>query len=273
MPLNLKIIKYYTTFIVRKVYGILVTLMLVCFGCQWQLKSADDAESHTVSIQRYDRIESLYLTTGDYSAMQQMNTYFPEQTRMLIEDVLQLGQVNDADINTKFLFFFQDSTLQRMLTDVQQQYTDIDDLNEELSASFERLHQELPHLDLPDVYAQIGSFDQSIIIGTGTLGISLDKYLGADYPFYLKNYTPDQRSLMVRSMIVPDCLAFYILSQYPVASEKLNLQKERDLHMGRIQWTVNLLTGRQVFDNDFVKEVDEYMQQHPSTTISQLLSL
>lgn len=257
----------------RKIYGILVILMLVCVGCQWQLKPNEDTETHTVSVQRYDRIESLYLTTGDYAALQQMKTYFPEQTRMLIENVLRLGQVNDADINTKFLYFFQDSTLQRMLADVQQQYSNMDDVNEELEASFERLHKELQHLELPEVYAQIGSFDQSIIIGTGTLGISLDKYLGEDYPFYQQNYSEEQRRMMVRSMIVPDCMVFYILSQYPIAREKRNIQQERDLHMGRIQWVVNMLTGRNVFDNDHTKEVDEYMKLHPSTTIHELLTL
>lgn len=247
--------------------------MLVCVGCQWQLKPTDDTETQAVSVQRYDRIESLYLTTGDYAALQQMKTYFPEQTRMLIEDVLRLGQVNDADINTKFLYFFQDSTLQRMLADVQLQYSNMDDVNEELEASFERLHKELPHLELPEVYAQIGSFDQSIIIGTGTLGISLDKYLGEDYPFYQQNYSQEQRHLMVRSMIVPDCMAFYILSKYPLAREKRTVQRERDMHMGRIQWVVNMLTGRNVFENDYTKEVDEYMKQHPSTTIHELLTL
>ena len=258
----------------RKIYGILVAIMLVCIGCQWQLKPADsDAEGQHFSIQRYDRIESLYLTTGDYSALQQLNTYFPMQTRMLIEDVLHLGQVNDTDINTKFLYFFQDSTLQRMLADVQQQYTNMDDINEELAAAFEKLHEELPHLELPEIYAQIGSFDQSIIVGTGTLGVSLEKYLGEDYPFYQDHYTADQRQLMTRAMIVPDCLAFFILSQYPMDAKNNAVQRERDLHMGRIQWVVNRLIGRNVFDNDFVKEVDEYMKQYPSTTIRELLAL
>ena len=248
--------------------------MLICFGCQWQLKPSDaDNEGHAGSIQRYDRIESLYLTTGDFSALQQMNTSYPMQTRMLIEDVLRLGKVDDADINTKFLYFFQDSTLQRMLADVQHQYAEMDDVVEELTDAFARLKEELPTIELPDVYTQIGSFDQSIIIGVGTLGISLDKYLGADYPFYQEHYTEEQRRLMVRSMIVPDCLAFCILSQYPIKPELRKSQRERDLHMGRIQWTVNKLTKRNAFDNDIIKEIDEYMKQHSSTTIQQLLQI
>ena len=60
-----------------KIYGILFMIMLLCIGCQWQLKPNDvDAKEQRVSIQRYDRIETLYLTTGDYSALQQMNTEY-----------------------------------------------------------------------------------------------------------------------------------------------------------------------------------------------------
>ena len=123
----------------RKAYGIFVFMMLVCFGCQWQLRPNDDDGAANVSIARYDRIESLYLTTGDYSALQQMNTYFPMQTRTLIEDVLRIGKVDDPETNSRFFRFFQDSTLQRMLVDVQQEFADMDDVNDELASAFERL--------------------------------------------------------------------------------------------------------------------------------------
>ena len=169
----------------RKVYLLLFVLMLICLGCEWRLKSNDETSNDSiVTIERYDRIESLYLTTGDYSALLQMNKSFPMQTRTLIENVLQLGQVNDPEINIKFLRFFSDSTLQQMINDVQEQFTNLDDLNNELTEAFRNLKEEVPSVEMPQVYAQIGSFDQSIIVGNKTLGISLDKYLGADYPFY-----------------------------------------------------------------------------------------
>ena len=93
--------------------------------------------------------------------------------------MLQLGQVNDPEINVKFLRFFSDSTLQQMINDVQEQFTNLDDLNNELTEAFRNLKEEVPSVEMPQVYAQIGSFDQSIIVGNKTLGISLDKYLGA----------------------------------------------------------------------------------------------
>ena len=256
----------------KKFYSILVLAMLICFSCDWQLKPAGDASADAeVVIERYDRIENLYLTTGDYSALQQMNTDYPMQTRMLIEDMLRIGKVNDPEINTKFLHFFQDSTLQMLLADVQEEFADISDLNSELSKAFSRLREDFPKVEIPQVYTQVGSFDQSVVVGNGTLGISLDKYLGADYPFYQSHYTPGQRQMMVRSMIVPDCLAFYLLSLYPIPSDYQYSPLDRDRHMGKIQWVVNRLTGRQVFTNEFVTYVDSQMKRNKHLTIDQML--
>ena len=244
--------------------------MLLCIGCQWRLKPTEtDATGKRIGLQRFDRIEMLYLTTGDYSALQQMNTYFPTETRMLIEDILHLGHVDDPEINTKFLFFFQDSTLLQMLNDVQQQYNNMDDIDEQLSTAFKRLKEEMPDVEIPTVYTQIGSFDQSIVVSGSSLGVSLDKYLGTDYPFYCDHYSESDRALMKRDMIVPDCLVFYLLSLYPLPKDLQ--QEEHDIHIGRILYVVNHLMQRQVFKTEYVDKAAAYMHKHPNTSLTELL--
>lgn len=258
----------------RKVYAVLLTIMLACIGCEWHFTaSAEDSERDFI-VERYDRIESLYLTTGDFSALQQMNIGYPQQTRMLIEDVLKIGEVNDPEINSKFLNFYQDTILQSLIISVEHEFANMDDINDELRSSFERLCKMLPGLELPVVYAQIGSLDQSIIIGNGILGISLDKYLGSDYPLYLREdygYTDSQRRLMSRQYIAPDCIGFYLLSLYPMPHDRKLSQVERDLHIGKVQWVVNRATGKKVFNTVFTRTIDRYMKKHPKVTIDQLL--
>ena len=158
-----------------------------------------------------------------------------------------------------------------MLSDVQHEFADMDDVNQEMAASFERLKEELPDMEIPEIYTQIGSFDQSIVVGNNTLGVSLDKYLGNDYPFYVSHYSEEQRQLMVRSMIVPDCLAFYILSLYPLPFNDQQSQQERDNHMGKIQWVVNQMTKREVFANEYVDRIADYMTKNSKMSIAQLL--
>ena len=256
---------------VRRIYLILFVVMLVCVGCEWQLK-IDESE---VVVERYDRIQSLYLTTSDFSALQQMNTVYPMQTRTLIEDVLQIGKVNDPQINTKFLRFYQDSTLQVLINEAEQQYANMDDINENMTKAFKYLKKEFPNIEIPEVYAQIGSLDQSIIVGNGMIGICLDKYLGVEYALYLKpeyGYSLDQRKMMQRQYIVPDCIGFYLLSLYPMQFDKPLSQSERDIHMGRIQWVVNQAIGQEIFRSMYVQKVDWYMKRNKNVSVEQLLS-
>ena len=252
----------------RKVYYILWLVMLGCIGCEWQFKSPEE-EDKTIVVDRYDRVQSLYLTTGDFSALQQMNTAYPMQTRTLIEDVLRIGKVDDAEINNKFLHFYQDSTLQALIAESELQYANMDDINSQLTSAFNYLDDVIPNLERPEVYAQIGSLDQSIVVSGSSLGVSLDKYLGSDYPFYRDHYSESDRALMKRDMIVPDCLVFYLLSLYPLPKDLQ--QEEHDIHIGRILYVVNHLMQRQVFKTEYVDKTAAYMHKHPNTSFTELL--
>ena len=257
----------------RWLYSVLVCLV-VCVGCQWQMRPADPSDDGiTVSIERFDRMEMLYLSTGDLAALQQMKTNYPTETRTLIEDVLRLGRVDEADINRRFLLFFQDSTLQSLMADVARQYQDVDDLDGQLTEAFNRLARSLPDFEMPRFYTQVGSLDQSIVVGHGVLGISLDKYLGTDHPIYLKyGYSKEQRAMMTRDYIVPDCLSFYLLSRYPLSPVDVESPELRRMHMGRIQWVVNKALGHTFFNSEAVSEAQTYMQVHPATDWHTFLS-
>lgn len=259
---------------VHKIYTTLFLILLLCIGCEWKLKTSDEEAEDGVFVERYDRIESLYLTTGDFSALQQMNTGYPQQTRTLIEDMLKIGRVNEPEINVKFLNFYQDSTLQMIISDAEQQYADMDDINKQLTESFDRLRKLIPNVEIPQIYAQIGSLDQSVVVGNGILGISLDKYLGSDYPLYLREdygYTLEQRRMMTRQYIVPDCLGFYLLSLYPMPNDGEIRQTERDMHMGKIQWVVNRSMNQRVFNSPYIRMVNRFMQANKDISVDVML--
>jgi hypothetical protein len=234
-----------------------------------------DEEDEKVVVDRYDRIQSLYLTTGDFSALQQMNTVFPMQTRTLIEDVLHIGKVNEPEISKTFLHFYQDTILQTLISETQQQYASMDDINESLTNAFRYLRKHIPNMEMPEIYAQIGSLDQSVIVGNNTIGICLDKYLGTDYPLYKKpeyGYSEEQLRMMNRQYIVPDCIGFYLLSLYPMPFDRELTQEEQDVHIGKIQWVVDKAMGEDVFVTKYTHMADRYMKRNKNVTIDQLLS-
>lgn len=247
--------------------------MLFCVACEFKLKPNDDeADASHIKVERYDRLQSRYLITGDFSALQQMNMEYPIETRTLVEKMLQIGEVSDHDIYERFLRFYQDSTLQTLINDAESEYANMDDINRDLEHGFGRLQEWLPTMPLPRVYAQIGALNQSIVVGDKMIGISLDKYMGPKYAIYQRyGYSPEQLRTMGRCYIVPDCLSFYLLSLYPMDNYDSRTQLEKDLHMGKVMWVVNKALGNQLFRTDYTTMVARYMHSHPSISIAQLL--
>ena len=257
--------------LMKKSGWLLLVASFLLSACELRLKPFEEESEHRMEVFRYDRLESQYLTTGDFSALQQMSTEYPMETRTLIEDILHIGEVNDPQINKKFLTFFQDSTLQMIVSDAESQYANMDDINQQLNKAFFNLKGRLPDMPLPQVYAQIGALDQSIVIGNQSIGISLDKYLGEDYPLYKKFYSASQLKAMSRSYIVPDCLSFYLLSLYPMPDFEQRSQIDRDLHIGKIMWVCNQALECKFFQSKYINMVDNYMKRNKNLTLDSLL--
>ncbi len=258
----------------KKIFAVLLPVFaLVLQSCEFKLKPFDitEGEPQGVEVCRYDRLESQYLTTSDFSALQQMNTDYPIETRTLIEDILKLGEVDDPAINSKFLSFYQDSVLQVLISDAESQYANVDDITQGFNDAFQRLKKIMPDVSIPKIYMQIGALDQSIIIGNGTIGISIDKYLGENYPLYKKYYPQSQRKSMNRRNIVPDAMCFYIMSLYPMRDFEKRPQRDRDLHVGKIMWLCNKVIGCHCFTSKFVDAVDRYVRCHPNADVASLI--
>lgn len=256
---------------VKHYYNIIAfILLLVLSSCEYKLKPFEigDDEPRKIEICRYDRLESQYLTTSDFSALQQMNTDYPIETRTLIEDMLKIGEVNDPEINKIFLTFYQDSTLQQLISDAESKYANVDDLNKQFNKAFDNLKAIFPNIQIPKIYMQIGALDQSIIIGNNTIGISIDKYLGENYSLYKRYYPVQQRKTMNRCNIVPDAMCFYLMSLYQLHNFEKLPQMQRDLHVGKIMWLCNRVIDKRCFDTRFVKAIDRYMRCNPQTDIA-----
>lgn len=253
--------------------GVIILLITLCFvSCEPKIKPFEyDEQKGNITIARYDRLQSRYLTTGDYSALQEMNTEYPVETRTLIEKILQIGDIIDPYISSKYLRFYQDSTLQVLISDTEAEFADMEDLNVALTNGFSRLHVWLPKVPIPRVYAQIGALEQSVIVGNKSIGICLDKYLGENYPLYKKYYPYQQRITMTRSYIVPDCMVFYLLSFYSLPDIDKRSQLERDLHMAKIMWITNKALEYNTFKSKYVLLVDNYMRKHKNRSIEQLI--
>ena len=209
----------------RRRHLFFILLLLLVAACavgiwSWNLLRPQN-DACEVHIARFDRVLDEYVSLGSGTALNRMNTDFPRQTQMLIEDVLQLGAVNEPDVERKLRQFFLDSTVQVLLEEVHRQYADVSDLEADFQKVFQELRRKDPTFRQPSIYTQLSCLNQSIVVSDSLIGISLDKYLGADFPLYQEFYKPQQRQQMNRSAIVTDAISAYLLMHNAVPLQPL----------------------------------------------------
>lgn len=257
----------------KRLFVIYVAIVLAIVACDFSASTnAFFGDSDSLVIKRYDRVQYRYFSTCDYSALHQMTADYPEETSLHIEKILKLGTVNNPDIYKNLYVYFQDSTLQTIIRDVESQYANIDDLNDELRKAFRKLKSEYPDMEIPSFYTQLGALDQSIVVGDKSVCISLDKYLGKDYEIYKRYYSEEQRETMSREYIVPDCIVFYLFSIHPEPRRENHTQFDSDMHMGILMWVANRMTGKTV-NQSLVDSAEKYVAEHPDLSIKELMSI
>ncbi len=223
---------------------IFILLGLIVFSACHTDEQEDDFSFTGIKIARYDRLQYEATAQNSFFSLQRMNTEFAQETRLLIEDVLDLGAVNTPDINERLCAYFSDSILVHLMEDVEVKFKDVSPLEKRLTEGFQNLKKEIPELPVPEIYTQISALNQSVVVGDSVLGISLDKYMGADYPLYKRYYYTNQRRSMSPEYIVPDCFTFYLLGQYPFPwMEGHRSLLDILLYRGKIAWAVEMILG------------------------------
>lgn len=196
-----------------------------------------------ISVVRYDKLLNEYVRSNSFSALQKMNMEYRQPTKILIEEVLGLGQVSDDTISQKLKTFYSDTTLLRLMADVETRFPDLDEVEKELTKGFDKLKKEDPDIKVPLVYSQISAFNESVVLSDTLLGISLDKYMGEDYPLYKRFYYDYQCRSMRPERIVPDCFVFYLMSKYAFPFQEGTCLLDRMMHSGKINYVVQVLLG------------------------------
>jgi hypothetical protein len=83
----------------------------------------------------------------------------------------------------------------------------------------------------------VSGFGQNVLAGEGTLSLSIDKYLGRDYPLYSRFFYGYQRQKMQPAHIVQDYLAGWLMSEYPFTGRE-NVLLDRMVYEGKIKYLV-----------------------------------
>lgn len=223
---------------------IIILSLFVLSACRDDRQKDFFLSENGVKIHRYDRLQFEASALNSFTSLQKMNTNYPHATKLLIEDVLALGSVDDEKINDRLCAYYSDTSLVNLMLDVEDKYKDLSRFEKELTKGFVFLKKRIPSIPIPAVYSQISALNQSIVVADSLIGISLDKYMGEDYPMYKRFYYDYQRRTMNPERIVPDCISFYLLSLYPFPWERAHRTLfDVIMYRGKIAWITEKALG------------------------------
>lgn len=157
----------------------------------------------------------------------------------LFSYVINTGDINDPSFSDFLFRFCTDRQNNEVYGEVMKLYPGVSAVEEGLEGAFRHYLYYFPGTKVPAVYTCITGFNNSIITGDSALGISLDRYLGADCKYYpqLEIYKY-MAAKMTADNIVPDCMYGWAASEWDFAAmhyEAENVLAEI-VHEGKLKY-------------------------------------
>lgn len=156
------------------------------------------------------------------------------------EKIIYIGKPDSLGFESRLKKFFSEPTLMSLYENEQVKFQDISYIREELSIALSLFFDNFPGIKKPSVYMHVSGLNQNVIVTDEILSISVDKYLGADYPLYQDFFYDYQRQLMSSDRIVPDyLLGFMFANMSFVGNQEILL--DRILYEGKIRYILSQL--------------------------------
>jgi len=157
----------------------------------------------------------------------------------LFSEVINTGDISDPEFGNYLVSFVTDRQNNEVYTEVMKVFPDTEMIEKGLENAFRHYLYYFPAGKVPDVYTCITGFNNSIITGDSSLGIGLDRYLGAECKYYprlqIYNYLAAR---MTPEYVVSDCMFGWGASEWIFSA--MNYPSENVLasmiHEGKLRY-------------------------------------
>lgn len=154
--------------------------------------------------------------------------------------MIAIGGIDTPDFIASLNSFVADTLIRKLETNVAQK-VDTVKIRKELELAFKHYKYYFPAKEIPTVYTCISGFNQSVVISRDILGVSLDKYMGSDCPFYQQLGLPAYKCRnMHQGKIVPDMMQGWADAEWPKA-DKENTLLSNMIHYGKVLYFLDAM--------------------------------
>ncbi len=206
-----------------------------CKGQNINTNTITDATPMTVH--RFDSAVYALISSGDTTLRSLLLDTYPEMTEILGKGVFNMQSPRQSGFFAKMESYYSEPTLKQLYADALEGFSDVSGIEQSLGNAFAWMHEQFPAMQMPAVYMHVSGLSQNVLVGDSLLSLSIDKYMGSDYPLYWDFFYEHQRRRMEPAMVVPDYASGWLMSEYPF-SGKENVLLERMVYEGKIKYVV-----------------------------------
>lgn len=181
--------------------GIAVLLLLASCGVS-QRHHVKVGNVEPVSVARFDSLIYQYINEPDSVQRDMLKSgtgYF-----WGIYNYRLLGLTDYPDFYDGLRNFVTDSVVSKIYEDTQREYADMSGVEEQLAMMSARFRQLFPHKEPYIFQGHISALGRPVVAMDSLISISLDCYLGADYPLYASRYHEYELAAHARECLLTD---------------------------------------------------------------------
>ncbi len=213
-------------------------LLLIVGFISCSNREKDAGATAPIAIERFDLALPAYIQEGDSLARVDFQERYAPFFSIYCQRILGLG---DAPAYQEGLrMFISHESIAQLYDDTQSKFLTDTVWTDQLQQAFARYTELFAHEPLPRILTHISGLNQSVVTVDSLLSISLDCYLGKEYPLYAQRYYDYERPLHESNRIAIDAVEVWLRTGYPYQSKR-NALLDRMVYEGKILLALTLL--------------------------------
>ena len=197
-----------------------------------------------VKIHRFDKdllaIDTTKINTGVDSLYSRYRSFLP----VFVSDVLDTTAKDTTAVRNLFYKFLTDKTFAPVNKKALKTFTDVSDIEKEVSDAYTNIHYYFPEVKLPEVYFFVSGFNRSIMMNNQFIAIGTDYYLGSDYPAYIGLTYEYAIKNMRRECLATDLVSATLFRMFPMNSSQYRLL-DNMLFRGKVLYLMSVFMSNE----------------------------
>ena len=220
---------------------LLTFFLLFLISCQSKRLDIDisQIQIEKVEIKRLD--QDLFQMPSDSLTSNILQKKYGIFYTRFISSIINKGGISDPSYIENLRHFLADKDMREAYTSCQQEFPELNTLENELEDAFKHFKFYFPKREIPQVVTFMSGFNYSIVNIDHVLGIGLEMYLGPDNKFYKMIQFPRYKTLaMSKDYLLPDCIKGWMSTEFEPKTSNNNFLSQI-IQVGKIMYLVDAI--------------------------------